>query len=107
MERGVPDGLADVSEVSFDELLAELSVAELDLLVEAASRGVFEHHVGGVLLLLVVVVEQLDDVGVVELVVDVDLLLGVLVVDLRAGAGTILIATTSPFSVLRASFTSP
>jgi hypothetical protein len=62
---GVPDGVADVAEVALDQLLAELSVAELDLFVEAAARSVLEHHVGGVLLLLVVVVEEPDDVEVV------------------------------------------
>lgn len=107
MRKEVPYCVADVSEVTLYELLAELSVAKLDLLVETASRGVFKHHIGCVLFLLVVVIEQFDDVGVVEFVVHVDLLLGVLVVDLNAGGSTILIATTSPFSVLRASFTSP
>jgi hypothetical protein len=107
MGRRVPDCVADVAEVALDKLLTKLSVAELDLLVEAAGGGVLEDHIGGVLLLLVVVVEQLDDVGVVQFMVHVDLLLRILVVDLTASQCTILIATTSPFSVFRASFTSP
>lgn len=78
----IPDCFADVPEVAADQLFAELSVAKLDLFVEGAPRSVFEHHVGGVLVLLIVVVEQLDDIGVVELMVHVYFLLRVLVEDL-------------------------
>lgn len=101
------DGFADVPEVSPDQLLIELSVAILYLLIQAASRGKLEHHVRGILLLLVVVVDQLDNVGVVELVVHVYFLFGVFVVDLSIIISTIFIATTSLFSVFRANFTYP
>lgn len=88
-------------------MFAKLAVAKLDLFVEAPTRCILEYHVGGVFFLLVVVVDELDDVWMVQFVVDVNLLLCILVVDLYPQACTIFIATTSPFSVLRASFTSP
>ena len=99
------DSLADISEVALHKLLVELSVPVFDLLVEAASRGELQYHIGGVLVFLVVVIDEFDDVGVVELVMHVDLLFGVLVVDLSIIICTILIATTSLFYVLRASLT--
>ena len=78
----VLDGLANASEVALDQLFIELSVAKLDLLVETASGGVLQDHIGDVLFFLVVVIDELDDVGVDELVMHIDLLLRVLVVDL-------------------------
>ena len=61
----IVDSFTNVFEVPFDKAFAELAVAEFDLLVERTSGGVLQDHVGGVFLLLVVVVYQFDDVGVV------------------------------------------
>jgi hypothetical protein len=98
---------ADVAEVPFDQLLAELAIAELYFLVQRPPRGKLKHHEGHILFLLVVVIQQFYDVWVVELVVDVDFFLGVFVIDLNGTCLTVLIATTSPFYILRANLTYP
>lgn len=99
--------MADVSEVASNEGLAELSISELDFVVERPSRSIFQHHVSGVFFFLVVVVQEFDDVGMIQFVVNVDFFLGIFIVDLPRMMSTILMATTSPFSVLRANLTSP
>lgn len=99
--------LANVPEILSDQGFAELPVTELDLVVQRSTRSVLEDHVSGVFVLFVVVVEQLYNVGVVQFMMHVNLLLGIFAVNLSSLSRTILIATISPFSVLRASFTSP
>lgn len=78
----VLDSLTDASEIPLDELLIELSIAKLDLLVETATGGIFQYHVGDILLFLIVVIDEFDDVGMDELMMHIDLFLRVLVVDL-------------------------
>lgn len=88
---------ADVSEVPANESFAELTVAEFDFFVERSPRSILENHVSYVSLFFVVVILELDDVGMVEFVMHVDLFLGVFVVYLHKSVDTIFMATTSLF----------
>ena len=73
------DGLTDVSEIVPDEFFGKLSQSKLDFITESAMLCVLQNHVGDVFILIVVVVEQSDNIGVVELVMDVDFLFGVFI----------------------------
>lgn len=99
--------MAYIAKVTFNFVLGQLAVAELDLVMQGAALRVLEYHVGSILLFLVVVVEQSYYFRMVELVVHVDLVLGVATIYLHQFGSTILIATISPVSVLRANLTYP
>lgn len=75
--------LTNALKIPLDQLLIQLSVAKLDLFVETAPGGVLQYHIGDILLFLVVVIDELYDIGVDEFMMHIDLLLCVLVVDLR------------------------
>jgi len=83
-------------------------VAAFDAFEQSASIGVFQYHVRDVLFFLVVVVQQLNDAGVIQAAVQYDLVLCIFVVNLRLGKkATNLIATSSFVSIFRASLTCP
>ena len=73
---------ADLPEVSFDFVLWQMTVAKFDFVVETAILSEFQNHVGCVFLFFVVVVEELDDVGMIQLMMDVDFFFGVSTMDL-------------------------
>ena len=87
----------DISEVPPNKSFAKLTVAKFDFFVERSPRSILEDHVSYVSLFFVVVILEFDDVGMVEFVMNVDLLLGVFVVYLRKSVDTIFMATTSLF----------
>lgn len=78
----VVDSLANIPEITSDKGFAELSIAEFDFLVQWTPWCELEDHVGRVFIFFVVVVEEFNDVGMVEFMMDVDFLLGVFIVDL-------------------------
>jgi hypothetical protein len=100
------DGAAGLLEYPPDKGLGH--DAGLDLVEEGAAIGVLQDHIGDIPVLFEVVVEEADDVGVFELLVHGDFVLGVFAVDLTHDTlPTIFMATSYLVSVLRASFTIP
>ena len=89
----VCDSFADISEIPPDEIFTKLPIAKFYFLVKGSTRSVLQNHVGDIFILLVVVVEKFDDVGVVKFMVDIDLFFGVFVVDLDEKGSTIFMAT--------------
>jgi hypothetical protein len=88
------DSLTNVFEILANELLGELAKTELDFLVESAVVCILEDHVSDVFLLFVIIIEQLDDVGMVQFMVDVDFLFCVFAMNLNGHEWlTSLIAT--------------
>ena len=72
---------ANVSKVAPGYCLIELSVSELNFLVESATKRVLKHHVRCVFIFLIVIIDQFDDVWMVKLVMHLDLILSVLVIN--------------------------
>lgn len=89
----VCDSFADISEIPPDEIFTELPIAEFYFLVKGSTGSVLQNHVGDIFILLIVVVEKFDDVGVVKFMVNIDLFFGVFVVDLDEKGSTIFMAT--------------
>ena len=86
-------------------MFIKLSIAKLDLFVETTPGGILKYHIGDILLLLIVVIDEFDDVRMDKFMMHIDLLLRIFVVDLTKEGSTIFMATMSLFSVLRANFT--
>lgn len=99
--------LANISKVSFYFRLGQLTITKLNLIVETSTFSELQDHVGHVFILFIVVIDEFDDVGVVEFVMDIDFLFGIPSMDLHDDGVTILMATISPVSLFLASFTSP
>jgi hypothetical protein len=72
--------LTDLLKDPPDNLLGH--VAAFDAFEESAAVSVLQHHVGDILFFFVIVVEQLDDAGVVEPAMQHNLIFRVFVVDL-------------------------
>lgn len=84
---------ADISEIPPNETFAELPIAKFDFLVKGSAGSILQNHIGDIFILLIVVVEKFDDVGMVKFMVDVDLFFGIFVVDLDKRGDTIFMAT--------------
>lgn len=97
--------LAHLSENSLDLPLVQAIC--LDVPMKGPSSRILQDHEGGVLALVVEVVDELDDPRVVELLVKGDLLLGILPINLDQQTGTSLMATFCLVRAFLASFTSP
>lgn len=72
---------ANVPKITTDKVFAQLAETELYFFIESALRGILEDHVCCIFVFFVVIVDQLDDVGVVKLMMYFYLILGVFVVD--------------------------
>lgn len=70
----VGDGLAHVSEILLDLHFGQGT--RLDFLKQRAVVSILQHHVRNLALLINLVVEELDDFGVGEFVVEDDLVFG-------------------------------
>lgn len=79
----------------------------LDPLEEGASVDVLQYHVGYIPLGLVIMIEQLNDIGMLQLPMHGNFFFCIAVVDLRRMRYTNLIATSSPVLLFLASFTCP
>ena len=78
----VVDRFADILKVSFDFVFGELPVAKLDFFVETAGFCKLQYHVGDILILFVVVVKEMNNVGMVEHMMHIDLIFGISAMDL-------------------------
>ena len=82
MAMEILDGLANVFEILANQLLRELCNSEFYFFIECAIFGILEDHVGDVFVFFIIVVEELDDVGMVKFVVDIDFLFSIFAVNL-------------------------
>ncbi len=74
--------LANIFEIWLHQSFRQLSIVEFDFVVQCPIWGVLKDHVGDIFLFLVVVIEQLDDVGMVKFVVHIDFFLGIFIFNL-------------------------
>lgn len=91
----VLDSFANIPKVLFDFFLWEMTIPKSDFVIEASGFGILEDHIGGIFFLFVVVVNEFDDTGMIQFMVNIDFLFCIPAMNLSYHFITILIATIS------------
>lgn len=85
------DSRAHIVEISANQVLAELSEALFDLAVQCTIGRILKNHVRGIVLCVVVIVQQTYDVAMMEFVMYFDLLFGIAVDNLHDVGGILFL----------------